>query len=215
MLKGVAGDKPPQGFGRAIEELAKLHAETGLDFQQLEKLVNSKLSELGDAQVKLKGAGVEIVSVQSKITEAKDELNHSLKQNSATLEDIKQYCESRRAIHDAGSSFDNVNSLVDFIKTARAEGFLQASKELAALQKETGLDLKGIVQEYTRNREEVEKLRGEKTSLITEINELTIKVADLKKDVAGQLVENGMTKERLDRLNSVIDRLKKGGIDLE
>ena len=158
---------------------------------------------------------MELESVQSKTTEAKEELSRTLKQNNATFEDIKQYGESRRVLREAGLSFDDVNALVDFLKAARAEGFLQASKELVALQKETGLNFKNMVQEYRKNREDVEKLRGERTRLTTEINGLTIKVADLKKQGADQLVENGMTKERLDRLNSVIDRLKKGGIDLE
>ncbi len=215
MLKGVTGDKPPQGFGKAVEELAKLHAEAGLDFQQLEKLVTAKRSELEDAQGKVKDAGVELESIQSKITEVKEELSRILKQNNATFEDIKQYGESRRVLREAGLSFDDVNALVDFLKAARAEGFLQASKELAALQKETGMDFKGIVQEYKKTHGNIDELRKEETRLTTEINGLTIKVANLKKQVADQLVENGMTKDRLDRLNSVIDRLKKGGIDLE
>ncbi|MGD0422760.1 MAG: hypothetical protein ABSA92_04815 [Candidatus Bathyarchaeia archaeon] len=215
MLKSIAGDRPPQGFGRAVEELAKLHAEAGLDFQQLEKLVTAKRSELEDVQTKVKGAGVELESVRSKIMEAKEELSRTLKQNSATFEDIKQYGESRRVLREAGFSFDDVNSLVDFLKTTRADGFLQASKELAALQKETGLDCKRIAQEYKKTQGDIDELRKEETRLTKEINGLTIKVADLKKQAADQLVENGMTKDRLDRLSSVIDRLKKGGIDLE
>jgi peptidoglycan hydrolase CwlO-like protein len=215
MLKGATGGKPPAGFGKIVEELAKFRAETGLDFQQLNNHLAAQRSELSDVQAKVKASGEELASVQSKIAEANEDLNRRLKQNNTTFKDIEQFRESRRILRDTGYGFDDVNAVVDFIKTARAEGFLQASKELATLQKNTGRDFKGIVQEYRKNKEDVEALRAEKTRLTTEVNELTINIAGLKKQVADQLIENNVTKERLDRLNAVIDRLKKGGIDVE
>jgi predicted transcriptional regulator len=155
MLKGATGGKPPAGFGKIVEELAKLRAETRLDFQQLNNHLAAQRSELSDVQAKVKASGEELASVQSKIAEANEDLSRRLKQNNTTFKDIEQFRESRRTLRDAGYGFDDVNGLVDFIKTARAEGFLQASKELAGLQKETGLDFKGILQEYRKRREDV------------------------------------------------------------
>jgi len=215
MLKNAAGEKPPPGFGKAVEQLAKLHEETGLDFTQLENLVTAKQAELEDVKAKVRGASDELASVQSKITEAKEDLNRTLRQNNATFEDIKQYRESRRVLRDAGLGFGDINALVDFLRTARTEGFLQVSKELATLRSETGMDFNGIVQEYKKNHETVEKLHQEKSRLTSEVNALTLKVADLKVQEAEQLEKNAITKERLEQLNSVIGRLKKGGIDLE
>ena len=57
--------------------------------------------------------------------------------------------------------------------------------------------------------------KQEKEKLTNDANNLITKIADLKVQEASQLEQNRMTKERLDRLNSVIDRLKKEGMDLE
>ena len=215
MLKDTAGEKPPPGFGNSVEQLVKLRAETNLDFQQLANLVTTRRTELGEIQAKVKDASGELASVQSKIGEARENLERALKQNEATLKDIAQYRESKHILHSADLSFADVDGLVEFIKTARSGGFLEAAKELAALQKETGLNFNGIRQAYRENRDAVEKSRVEKDKLTTEINDLKIKLADLKKQISEQLAENELTRERLARLNSVIDRLKNGGINLE
>ena len=158
---------------------------------------------------------MELESVQSKIMEAKEELSRTLKQNNATFEDIRQYGESRRVLREAGFSFDDVNSLVDFLKTSQSRWVPTSLKRTGSITKRNWLRFQANRTGVQEDSGDIDELRKEETRLTKEINGLTIKVADLKKQAADQLVENGMTKDRLDRLNSVIDRLKKGGIDLE
>jgi uncharacterized protein (UPF0305 family) len=105
--------------------------------------------------------------------------------------------------------------LADFIRLSRAGGFLEAAKELMRLESETGMSFGTLIKEYERTKTAIENGHEEEKRLNNVIPELKSKVADIKHEEIEQLENKGITKEKLDRYVELIDRLRKGGIDLD
>ena len=215
MLKEVAGGTILAEFGRAVQQLARLMAETGLSFSQVESLVVTKKSELETLQGKLRSIVEEITSNEAKKTESQESLERTLKQNGATKQYVEQIVADKRALSKSGISLDDIQTLADFVRLSRAGGFLETSKELMRLESETGMSFGTLIKEYQRTKTATENGREEEKRLNNVIPELKTKVADVKHEEAELLVQKGITKEKLDRYVELIDRLRKGGIDLD
>jgi hypothetical protein len=215
MLKQVRGDTPPAAFGRAVGQLAKLHAETGLGFEQLEQLILTRRSDLDNLQTKVKVASDKLGSLEFKIVESEENLDRTLQQSGTTLELLEEYRSDKRTLLDAGLNFGEVKPVTAFIKAAKKGGFLERAKELVRLEFDTGMDFSTITAEYKRISTAVKKYREEEKHLINRTSELTRRITELTKEEAEQLNRNGITKERLDRYLAIVDRLKKAGINLD
>ena len=72
-----------------------------------------------------------------------------------------------------------------------------------------------ITQDYKKNREFNEKVREERGGLLLEVGRLRGCIAELKREEARQLTDNGVSKERVQRYLAIADRLRSAGIDLE
>jgi multidrug efflux pump subunit AcrA (membrane-fusion protein) len=215
MLKEVAGGTILAEFGKAVQELARVMADTGLSFNQVESLVVTKKSELETLQSKLRSIAEEITSNEAKKTESRESLELTLKQNGLTTQYLGQIVADKRALSKSGISLDNINTLADFIRLSRAGGFLEAAKELMRLESETGMSFGTLIKEYERTKTAIENGHEEEKRLNNVIPELKSKVADIKHEEIEQLENKGITKEKLDRYVELIDRLRKGGIDLD
>jgi hypothetical protein len=215
MVQNIMGETSSPELARAVEELANLQAETGLTFIQLLQLITSKKAELDNLQTKVKAALDELGGFQSKNAEAKEVLDRTLKQNAVTHQTLHEYRNDKRVLQDAAFSFSDVKLLVDFIKSARAQGFLQSAKELHELETVTGMDFKTITKEFNRIHVALQKYREEEKFLLNRTNELTQGVADLSKKEAEQLAKNGVTEEKLDQYLAFLDKLNRAGISLK
>jgi hypothetical protein len=214
-LRRIAGDTRPAEFGRAVQQLSKLQAETGLNFRDLESRVLTKRSEYEALQDQCKDATEERDSRKAMAAEAQGSLDRTLEQTGVTKQFLENYIADKRELTAADLGFGDVKALADFIRVAKAEGFLETSKELARVEAETGMNYDTLVKEYQRTRIAAEAGRQEEKHLNNEIYESKSKIVDLKRQEAEQLAQNGITKEKLNRHLGIVDRLSKAGIDFE
>jgi transposase-like protein len=215
MLKQVAGGTLLAEFGKAVQELARVMAETGLSFSQVESLVVTKKSELETLQGKLRSIVEEITSNEAKKTESRESSELVLKQNGMTKKYLEQIVADKRTLSKSGISLDDIQTFANFVRLSRAGGFLEAAKELMRLESETGMSFGTLIKEYERIKTATENGREEEKRLNNVIPELKSKVADVKHEEVEELEQKGITKEKLDRYIGLIDRLRKGGIDLD
>lgn len=215
ILQAAAGDKPPPEFGNAVSELVRMRAETGLTFHDLKASVVSTREELERTQSHMKSEKEEVANIEARETQAKEELGQALKLNGTTLPQLAEYATYKATLTEAAIPMNDTKTLASFIRLAKSEGVMDTAKELHQLERETGMSFTTIRNEFKLTQERLEKMLQDDRNLSEVINAKNQKIADLKKEEAELLSNNGVTKERLDRSLSLVDRLKKAGIDLE
>ena len=150
---------------------------------------------------------------------ADEDLAGALKQNDVTKRLLDQFDVFRRAWRDAGFATDSIGedmqAVSNMVQASKSQGSLEAFKELQQLKTETGMDYKTILQKYKENRELNERTRKKNDELLPENRQLSNRIAELKHEKTQQLKENSLTKDRIERILKLADRLKKAGFDVD
>ena len=208
MLRPCLGSTPPDNFGRALQELAKLQSETGSSFRDLEKLILDKRSETESLKAEECNLVQEIDTLRGQQKQAREDLERVLRKRNTSLQLLDRYEAAEQKFAAVGLAIDDVETAADLLHAAKEGGFVEVAKELAHLESETGKNATSIVDESKRMQETVERSREEEKSFIT-------RIADLRRKEAEQFTQHQVTKERVDRYLWLFDRLKKSGIDLD
>ena len=218
-LREFIGNTPPAEFGRAVQQLVMLQQERGLTLRDLELLIVNKKAELDDILDRPKTATDERNAAEALKKKADEDLAGTLKQNDVTKGLLDQFDAFRRAWRDVGFATDSIGedmqAVSNMVQASKSQGSLEAFKELQQLKTETGMDYKTILQKYKENRELNERTRKKNDELLAENRQLSNRIAELKHEKAQQLKENSLTKDRIERILKLADRLKKAGFDVD
>ena len=201
VLHREAGDTLPTEFVDAAQTVVKLKTETGMSYPEITDAITAKTIQLNDLDAKIKADG-EILTDRERL----------LQESGVSHEVLVQYQRDRQVLNEAGVNIGEVAFAADFVKAALSEGFLENAKELARLQSKTRMNFDQLRQEHERLRRGVRAYRKEEKRLSAAVEELTSKVADLKKEENDQLKVNNLTKEQIQRYNSIFDHLNEVGI---
>ena len=201
-------DFPIKTFVKAGLRIIELEEKTGIPFQDLHAQYQHEDAEL-------KELGKRRESIEQGVETANEELQETLKENSTTLNALREYARDRDALQSAGLSLEDLKTTADFVRRAKVEGALDAAIELFKLELQTGRNYSTLLKEYKDAKDLTDKLKLEAKENAEEIKKSKRAITQLRQEEKEQLANNQLTKERLASYATIREKLGSVGINLE